>query len=128
MILSGSDSQLPFHQTSVKLNTKLMLSDIGGKIIFSIHQPNLMDKISRDTRWDDSVANSVDWSSSTKALQHFSKPSRVKFTKMMFDLNQTNSKNISFMEHHHCAPVVNGKSKPFLMSLAETLPHQRLII
>jgi hypothetical protein len=59
-----------------------------------------LDKLKRDTKWGKTVTNLVDWQGIKKAQDQYLKPARVKYTKMMFNLNQTNSQNNDFMAHH----------------------------
>ena len=95
-MIPTSHTFLPFHQISVQLNKKVLLSDIYNKIAANIHHPPLLDKLERDTKWGKTVTNLVDWQAIKKAQDQYLKPARVKYTKMMFNLNQTNSQNNKF--------------------------------
>jgi hypothetical protein len=83
-------SFLPLHKISVQIDTTVFLSKGSSEIATSIHKPALIKKVERDTKWPQSVDSLVDWQALGKVFGSFSKLTRIKFTKLMFDLNQTN--------------------------------------
>jgi len=77
---------------SVSIRGKVILSSLASTVRASVTKTALENKILGDTAWNNRELDQVDWQSIETALQKHSTPSRIKFTKLMFDLNQTNQK------------------------------------
>jgi len=57
------------------------------------HLAVIQDKIAYDTKLTSPLVSSVDWPGIEKALQTVSRPARVKYAKLMYEVNQTNYLN-----------------------------------
>jgi hypothetical protein len=90
LVPRSSTMLLPGHKISVQVQTTILTSKESADITTSIHKPGLIKKIEKDTKWSYQVMQAVDWQSLGRAASTISRPARIKFTKLMFSLHQTN--------------------------------------
>jgi hypothetical protein len=83
----------------------------SAEITESIHKPALLNKVEKDTKWSPSTIQSVDWLALGKATNSIPKPKKIKFTKLMFDLNQTNYLNNKYYGASATCPCCNKSTE-----------------
>jgi hypothetical protein len=96
LLQPDSVQSIPLQRMSASIRGKVTLSSLASTIRASVTKTALENTILRDTAWNNGELDQVDWQSIETALHKHSRPSRIKFTKLMFDLNQTNQKNNRF--------------------------------
>jgi hypothetical protein len=69
---------------------------MAGKNNTCLKYQELNKKILRGTKWTYHTMAQIDWDSVEITFTKVSKPARIKFSKLIFDLNQTNYRNNKF--------------------------------
>ncbi len=114
----------------MQTDTPVLTLKGSSNITTSIHKPALLKKVERDTKWPHLVVQSVDWQALGKAISCFSKPTRIKFTKLMFGLNQTNYLNNKYYgttSHCPCCSKVPETFIHVLTCTSSTSTSARLV-
>lgn len=127
LFIPKSDHLLPLQCISIPIGNEVLQSNMAGKIKNSLTYQESTDKILQDTKWTSQTLTQVDWGSIDKAFTKITKPTRIKFTKLMFDLNQTNSRNHKFYGKTKICPSCNKQEETFqhitpFMRMARSLP------
>jgi hypothetical protein len=104
---------LPFHIISIQLHSKTFQDNPHKPIASTVFQRGVKVQIITDTKWDMTTLNGMDWSAMERALHNCPRPARVKYTKIMFELNQANYLNNKYYNTTPNCPCCNAAIETF---------------
>lgn len=111
--LPQSNELLPHHTISITIQKENVTGNPAKRISQVINSTGIKDKILQDMKWETTVLDSIDWESIENSLLCFSRPTRVKYTKLMFGLHQTNDRNNKYYGTTELCPCCNKARETF---------------
>jgi len=105
--------QLPFHLISLRLANQTYQGKSQKPVTAAVFTKDIRDKITKDTKWDNSTLQGVDFQAIESALQTCPRPARNKYTKLMFELNQINYLNNKYYNTTSTCPSCQLVIKTF---------------
>jgi len=105
--------QLPFHLISLRLANQTYQGKSQKPVTAAVFTKDIRDKITKDTKWDNSTLQGVYLQAIESALQTCPRPARNKYTKLMFELNQINYLNNKYYNTTSTCPSCQLVIKTF---------------